>query len=139
MASAKFLEEALSTDVDESAVSAIVGSLETQLVTSSTGIGAHQAQAGQQNHQVAGIANGNAVATVQPSSQQQSQAQKHGVANGAGTAPVAAQEANAAVKGVGSTLVPVTVVASNAAAPQVTTQQQQQQLPPATTYITQVR
>ncbi|VEN36201.1 unnamed protein product [Callosobruchus maculatus] len=31
MASAKFLEEALSTDVDESAVSAIVGSLETQL------------------------------------------------------------------------------------------------------------
>lgn len=36
MASAKFLEEALSTDVDESAVSAIVGSLETQLVTSNT-------------------------------------------------------------------------------------------------------
>lgn len=34
MASAKFLEEALSTDVDESAVNAIVGSLETQLVTS---------------------------------------------------------------------------------------------------------
>ena len=32
MASVKFLEEALSTDVDESAVSAIVGSLETQLV-----------------------------------------------------------------------------------------------------------
>ncbi|XP_058790507.1 transcription initiation factor TFIID subunit 4-like isoform X2 [Phymastichus coffea] len=36
MASAKFLEEALSTDVDESAVNAIVGSLETQLVTSSS-------------------------------------------------------------------------------------------------------
>uniref|UniRef100_A0A1B6D124 Uncharacterized protein n=1 Tax=Clastoptera arizonana TaxID=38151 RepID=A0A1B6D124_9HEMI len=33
MASAKFLEEALSTDVDESAVNAIVGSLETQLVS----------------------------------------------------------------------------------------------------------
>ncbi|XP_044014324.1 transcription initiation factor TFIID subunit 4 isoform X2 [Aphidius gifuensis] len=36
MASAKFLEEALSTDVDESAVNEIVGSLETQLVTSTT-------------------------------------------------------------------------------------------------------
>lgn len=33
MASTQFLEEALSTDVDESAVSALVGSLETQLVT----------------------------------------------------------------------------------------------------------
>lgn len=32
MASAQFLEEALSTDVDESAVNALVGSLETQLV-----------------------------------------------------------------------------------------------------------
>ena len=36
MASAKFLEEALSTDVDESAVNAIVGSLETQLVTTTS-------------------------------------------------------------------------------------------------------
>lgn len=34
MASANFLEEALSTDVDPSAVSALVGSLENQLVTS---------------------------------------------------------------------------------------------------------
>ncbi|XP_049884873.1 transcription initiation factor TFIID subunit 4 isoform X3 [Pectinophora gossypiella] len=34
MASAEFLEQALSTDVDENAVSAIVGSLENQLVTS---------------------------------------------------------------------------------------------------------
>lgn len=39
MASAKFLEEALSslsTDVDETAVSALVGSLQNQLVTSSS-------------------------------------------------------------------------------------------------------
>lgn len=36
MASAKFLEEALSTDVDETAVSALVGSLENQLVTNSS-------------------------------------------------------------------------------------------------------
>lgn len=36
MASAKFLEDALSTNVDESAVNAIVGSLENQLVTSSS-------------------------------------------------------------------------------------------------------
>ncbi|CAG4977837.1 unnamed protein product [Colias eurytheme] len=34
MASAEFLEQALSTDVDENAVSAIVGTLENQLVTS---------------------------------------------------------------------------------------------------------
>ncbi|XP_053624137.1 transcription initiation factor TFIID subunit 4 isoform X2 [Plodia interpunctella] len=34
MASAEFLEQALSTDVDENAVNAIVGSLENQLVTS---------------------------------------------------------------------------------------------------------
>ncbi|CAH0746330.1 unnamed protein product [Diatraea saccharalis] len=36
MASAEFLEQALSTDVDENAVNAIVGSLENQLVTSVT-------------------------------------------------------------------------------------------------------
>ena len=38
MASAKFLEEALRTDVDESTVNAIVGSLDTTLVTSPTNI-----------------------------------------------------------------------------------------------------
>lgn len=74
MASANFLEEALSTDVDESAVSAIVGSLENQLVT------ATPAPAGQpgpaagvsQNHVNSAIPNGGTV----PS-------QKHGaVANG---------------------------------------------------------
>ncbi|KYN01811.1 Transcription initiation factor TFIID subunit 4 [Cyphomyrmex costatus] len=51
MASAKFLEEALSTDVDESAVNAIVGSLETQLVTSTPTI----------KH---GVSNGGGVTTV---------------------------------------------------------------------------
>jgi transcription initiation factor TFIID subunit 4 len=68
MASAKFLEEALSTDVDESAVSAIVGSLENQLVTSSSGA----AVAATQNHVNSAISNGGTV--VPP---------KHGtVANG---------------------------------------------------------
>ncbi|XP_060809603.1 transcription initiation factor TFIID subunit 4 isoform X3 [Amyelois transitella] len=39
MASAEFLEQALSTDVDENAVNAIVGSLENQLVTSVSSCG----------------------------------------------------------------------------------------------------
>ncbi|KAK4872902.1 hypothetical protein RN001_014931 [Aquatica leii] len=64
MASAKFLEEALSTDVDESAVSAIVGSLENQLVTATPA-----AQTGQtnlssgitQNHINSAISNGGTV------------------------------------------------------------------------------
>ena len=56
MASAKFLEEALSTDVDESAVSAIVGSLENQLVTSSSPAPAAAAQ----NHVNSAISNGGA-------------------------------------------------------------------------------
>lgn len=45
MASAKFLEEALSNDVDESAVNAIVGSLETQLGSTGAagGVGATNA------------------------------------------------------------------------------------------------
>lgn len=42
MATANFLEEALNTDVDESAVNAIVGSLETQLVTQSNQISHNQ-------------------------------------------------------------------------------------------------
>ncbi|XP_017768526.1 PREDICTED: transcription initiation factor TFIID subunit 4 isoform X2 [Nicrophorus vespilloides] len=74
MASVKFLEEALSTDVDESAVSAIVGSLENQLVTSAP---AAPNQAGNatvlnQNHINSAISNGGTI----PS-------QKHGaIANG---------------------------------------------------------
>lgn len=74
MASAKFLEEALSTDVDESAVSAIVGSLENQLVTSTPPA---QGQTGStivlnQNHVNSAISNGGTVAP-----------QKHGtIANG---------------------------------------------------------
>lgn len=74
MASAKFLEEALSTDVDESAVSAIVGSLETQLVTSTPTASNQQGSAVvlNQNHINSAISNGGSV----PS-------QKHeGVANG---------------------------------------------------------
>ncbi|XP_060519473.1 transcription initiation factor TFIID subunit 4 isoform X2 [Cylas formicarius] len=74
MASAKFLEEALSTDVDESAVSAIVGSLENQLVTS-TPQGPGQTGATlvlNQNHVNSAISNGGTVAP-----------QKHGtIANG---------------------------------------------------------
>lgn len=48
MASAEFLEQALSTDVDENAVNAIVGSLENQLVTS-------VAQPSSQNNIINGI------------------------------------------------------------------------------------
>ncbi|KOC63900.1 Transcription initiation factor TFIID subunit 4 [Habropoda laboriosa] len=55
MASAKFLEEALSTDVDESAVNAIVGSLETQLVTSTPAVSGHQKH---------GVSNGGGGTTV---------------------------------------------------------------------------
>ncbi|XP_045464710.1 transcription initiation factor TFIID subunit 4 isoform X2 [Harmonia axyridis] len=63
MASAKFLEEALSTDVDESVVSAIVGSLETQLVTSAPHV---SSQSGSpivinHNHINSGISNGGTV------------------------------------------------------------------------------
>ncbi|XP_044754967.1 transcription initiation factor TFIID subunit 4 isoform X3 [Coccinella septempunctata] len=63
MASAKFLEEALSTDVDESVVSAIVGSLETQLVTSAPHV---SSQSGSSivinhNHLNSGISNGGTV------------------------------------------------------------------------------
>lgn len=74
MASARFLEEALSTDVDESAVSALVGSLENQLVTSTPAV---SSQTGStvvinQNHVNSAISNGGTV----PS-------QKHGaIANG---------------------------------------------------------
>lgn len=61
MASAKFLEEALSTDVDESAVSALVGSLEDQLVTSTATASSQPiAQAAHNLNHVnnSGIANG---------------------------------------------------------------------------------
>ncbi|XP_071446468.1 transcription initiation factor TFIID subunit 4-like isoform X2 [Hetaerina americana] len=73
MASAKFLEEALSTDVDESAVSAIVGSLETQLVTAAPPVTSQQGVSAtvNQNHVNSAIANGSTVST-----------QKHGVSNG---------------------------------------------------------
>lgn len=72
MASAKFLEEALSNDVDESAVSALVGSLENQLVTSAT-VPQNQTTSTDpinQNHVNSAISNGG-------------QTQKHGtLANG---------------------------------------------------------
>ncbi|XP_066995983.1 transcription initiation factor TFIID subunit 4 [Anabrus simplex] len=73
MASAKFLEEALSTDVDESAVNAIVGSLETQLVTTTPTVSSQQGPLAtvNQNHMNSAISNGGTVST-----------QKHGVANG---------------------------------------------------------
>ncbi|XP_076286783.1 transcription initiation factor TFIID subunit 4 isoform X2 [Lasioglossum baleicum] len=138
MASAKFLEEALSTDVDESAVNAIVGSLETQLVTSTPAVSGHQvssASVSQQNHQVnSGISNGGTITAVQP--------QKHGVSNGGGATSVNSLMTQEVTKSITtSTLLPVNVVTSNTVAPQVTTQQQQQHtqsaVPPAA-YINQV-
>ncbi|KAG5882657.1 hypothetical protein JTB14_018346 [Gonioctena quinquepunctata] len=74
MASANFLEEALSTDVDESAVSAIVGSLENQLVTATSPTSGQTGSAIviNQNHVNSAISNGGTVAP-----------QKHGtIANG---------------------------------------------------------
>lgn len=127
MASAKFLEEALSTDVDESAVNAIVGSLETQLVTSTPTVAGHQASSAsvsQQNHQVnSAISNGGTITAVQP--------QKHGVSNGGGATTVNSLMTQEVTKSITtSTLLPVNVVTSNTVAPQViTTQQQQPQQP----------
>lgn len=86
MASAKFLEEALSTDVDESAVSAIVGSLENQLVTSTPQA---SSQTGStivinQNHVNSAISNGGTVAP-----------QKHGtIANGDSISAVNSTDGN---------------------------------------------
>lgn len=86
MASAKFLEEALSTDVDESAVNAIVGSLENQLVTSTPQA---SSQTGStivinQNHVNSAISNGGTVAP-----------QKHGtIANGDSISGVSATDGN---------------------------------------------
>ena len=125
MASAKFLEEALSTDVDESAVNAIVGSLETQLVTSAPNAAIHQPTSvavSQQNHQVnSTISNGGTIsAVVQP--------QKHGVANGGGQTSVNSLMTQEVPKSITTNTLPqVNVVTSNAVAPQVTAQQQQQQ------------
>lgn len=73
MASAKFLEDALNTDVDESAVSAIVGSLETSLVTTTPGSSHQQGIAVNvnQNHVNSAISNGSSISS-----------QKHNVLNG---------------------------------------------------------
>lgn len=71
--SAKFLEEALSTDVDESAVSAIVGSLENQFGAPSPIVSCQQVSSSTANHNhlQSGISNGSSAS-----------AQKHGTANG---------------------------------------------------------
>lgn len=76
MASAKFLEEALSTDVDESAVSALVGSLETQLGSTNTSEAeeSNQQSIVHQNHVNSigtSLANGGKTSDL-----------KHGVSNG---------------------------------------------------------
>ncbi|XP_046665100.1 transcription initiation factor TFIID subunit 4-like isoform X2 [Homalodisca vitripennis] len=74
MASAKFLEEALtSTDVDESAVNALVGSLETSLVTTTPAVSNQQGVSVNvnQNHLNSAISNGSSISS-----------QKHGVLNG---------------------------------------------------------
>lgn len=78
MASAKFLEEALSTEVDESAVTALMGTLETQLVTATPTVSSQQVSSSSinQNHMSSSISNGGTVST-----------QKHGVTNG-GSGPM---------------------------------------------------
>ncbi|XP_015586319.1 transcription initiation factor TFIID subunit 4 isoform X2 [Cephus cinctus] len=136
MASAKFLEEALSTDVDESAVNAIVGSLETQLVTSTPTVPGHQASSAavsQQNHQVnSAISNGGTIPAIQP--------QKHGVANGSGATSVNSLITHDTGKTITtSTLLPVNVVTSNAVAPvvQASSQQHTQSGIPPAAYISQ--
>lgn len=65
MASANFLDEALRTDVDESAVSALVGSLENNLVTSSstTSSDAGSITTGVKNHVNSAISNGGPVSS----------------------------------------------------------------------------
>lgn len=68
MASAQFLEEALNTDVDESAVNALVGSLETQLVPAASAECNTEGNV-VQNHVNNNISNGGIVV------------QKHGVSN----------------------------------------------------------
>ncbi|XP_063986757.1 transcription initiation factor TFIID subunit 4-like isoform X3 [Diachasmimorpha longicaudata] len=126
MASAKFLEEALSTDVDESAVNAIVGSLETQLVTSTPGITVQQPTTvvvSQHNNQLtSGISNGGSIPGVQ----------KHGVANGGGTTSVNSLMTQEVTKSIATaTLMPVDAVTTNAGLQHTTqpnqVQQQQQQ------------
>jgi transcription initiation factor TFIID subunit 4 len=125
MASAKFLEEALSTDVDESAVNAIVGSLETQLVTASPGAGTqvNSAPAVNQNHVNSAISNGGTPNT-----------QKHGVANGgAGESVNILLNNSDAVK---SSLTPhsvTNVVGAIPASGYINQIQQQQSAPVATT------
>lgn len=74
MASANFLEEALNTDVDESAVNAIVGSLENQLGTASPHTQQPPNAGLQQNHVNSAISNGGTASSAP---------QKHGtMANG---------------------------------------------------------
>lgn len=121
MASAKFLEEALSTDVDESAVNAIVGSLETQLVTSTPGITVQQPTTvvlSQHNNQLnSGISNGGSTPGVQ----------KHGVANGGGTSvnSLMTQEITKTIAT--ATLMPVDAVTTNAGLQHTTQTNQAQQ------------
>ncbi|XP_011702925.1 PREDICTED: transcription initiation factor TFIID subunit 4B-like isoform X2 [Wasmannia auropunctata] len=126
MASTKFLEEALSMDVDESAVNAIVGSLESQFVMSAPTVAGHQASSAsvsQQNHQVnSAISNGGTITAVQP--------QEHGVSNGGGATTVNSLMTQEVTKSITtSTLKPVNVVTPNTVAPQVITTQQPQPQP----------
>lgn len=104
MASANFLEEALSTDVDESAVSAIVGSLENQLVTStSTASGQTNLVPGiNQNHINSAISNGGTASS-----------QKHGtIANGESVNVVTTAETN---KLLANNVLPGTIITGAAA------------------------
>ncbi|KAI5644815.1 transcription initiation factor TFIID component TAF4 family domain-containing protein [Phthorimaea operculella] len=66
MASAEFLEQALSTDVDENAVNAIVGSLENQLVTSVSSVSSQNNLVNVISNQLGNIASsGNSLLGVQ--------------------------------------------------------------------------
>lgn len=70
MASVKFLEEVLSKDVDENAFSAIVVSLESELVTNSTNTSV--VSTGKRSHPLTGhISNAIAATTAAPQKQQQ--------------------------------------------------------------------
>lgn len=95
MASAKFtVEEALRTDVDLSTVNAIVGSLETQLVTSSASVQQQQIHFTSANQQInnnnsAIVSNGGPIST--------SSQKHHGVANGEISSPYSALNNNRVV------------------------------------------
>nr|CAI5838609.1 unnamed protein product [Callosobruchus analis] len=98
MASAKFLEEALSTDVDESAVSAIVGSLETQLGSAAPPPASTAPQVTQNHHVNATVSNGATNVVVggppPPVAVSQSQQKHPNMANGDSVSMASVEQVN---------------------------------------------